>query len=150
MILAYLLLLSIAITIYPPLVILVIIAIVAHATTKPKTVVFVDKVDINLAKLRAFIHMKSAYLRQPIWNSKRLTVLHRDNYECQSCGASSVILHVHHTKDYCLIPNEPTSSLVALCAPCHTYQHTVYGYPQTFEDYMSWNAPLKPIPKDLQ
>lgn len=107
-------------------------------------------VSIDLAKLRAFISMKSDYLRQPIWNSKRLAVLRRDDYTCQSCGDSGVVLHVHHTRDYCLIPNEPTSSLVALCATCHTYQHTLYGYPQTYEDYMNWNAPLKSMPKDLQ
>lgn len=92
--------------------------------------------------LKRFLDTKASYLKSSTWKTKRLQVLKRDNYTCQSCEATGVILHVHHMRDYKLIPNEPISSLVTLCASCHTQQHQFYGYPQTLADYYNWNAPL--------
>ena len=91
--------------------------------------------------LVAFMHMKANYLKSPAWNNKRLKVLGRAGYVCEKCRASSV-LYVHHVKDYRLIPNEPLTSLAALCGSCHTSEHEKHGYPQTYEDYMFWDHPL--------
>jgi len=38
-------------------------------------------------------------LADPRWQKKRLEILERDGFECNSCGDSSTELHVHHTLD---------------------------------------------------
>jgi hypothetical protein len=60
-------------------------------------------------------------LRDPRWQRKRLEVMQRDNFTCQSCGLDNKTLNVHHGYyqagkdpwDY------PTSSLTTLCEDCH-------------------------------
>ena len=96
--------------------------------------------------LYLFKFIKQDYMRSSVWDDKRKSILSIAHYTCESCGASGVPLDVHHTGGYNLIPNEGREHLVALCRDCHTHQHQHYGYPQTYEDYMSWNAPL--IKKD--
>lgn len=95
----------------------------------------------ELQKLFAFRKEKEIYLASSEWREKRKEVLFRANYLCESCNTKKK-LHIHHTSGYNLIPNEPITCLVALCSKCHKLQHDHYGYPQTYNEYMEWNAPL--------
>lgn len=102
-----------------------------------------DNVDLFI-----FRSNKKGYMNSDVWNSKRIQVLKRDKFTCQSCGITSVVLEVHHMKDYKKLGNEPLESLVTLCRSCHLAWHTKYGYPTTFQDYMNWNFSEQTI-KDL-
>lgn len=93
------------------------------------------------SRLHKFLIMKTNYLMSQKWKDKRKVVLTREDRTCQTCGATER-LEIHHIKDYGLIPNEPTSSLVCLCRSCHQAQHDLHGYPQTYSDYITWNNPL--------
>ena len=93
-------------------------------------------------KLFIFRKNKLAYLQTVFWTSKRKTILTRDKFTCQSCGITNVPLHVHHLRDYDKLGYESLDALVAVCEECHSYQHLVYGYPQTYDDYMNWNVQL--------
>jgi len=63
----------------------------------------------------------SQKLLDPRWQKKRLEILQRDDWACQSCGDTESTLHVHHRRylsgkdpwdiDSCL--------LVTLCDVCH-------------------------------
>ena len=60
-------------------------------------------------------------LRDPRWQKKRLEILERDEWMCQSCFDSESTLHVHHRRylqdvepwDY------PANLLLTLCESCH-------------------------------
>jgi hypothetical protein len=60
-------------------------------------------------------------LKHPRWQKKRLLILERDHFSCQTCFRDEVTLHVHHSFylrgkdpwDY------PDASLVTLCEECH-------------------------------
>jgi len=95
--------------------------------------------DYDVAMFRAG---KKDYMDGPIWDKKRKARLKLDHYTCQSCGATDVPLHVHHTGGYADIPNESLTWLVSVCEDCHKLQHEHYGYPSTMKDYNEWNAPL--------
>lgn len=62
----------------------------------------------------------SAKLRDPRWQKKRLSILERDDFACQSCFDTESTLHVHHQYytggDPWDIPNE---ALITLCEECH-------------------------------
>ena len=90
-------------------------------------------------KKEQFLLFKAAYFKTVAWSKKRLKVLARDNHRCTSCG-SYTNLTVHHDSGYDLIPNEPVSCLRTLCRRCHTAFHKTYGFPQTYNDYMTWNT----------
>jgi len=87
----------------------------------------------------AFRLMKTDYLKSTMWDTKRKAVLKRDNYVCQRCGATDVALDVHHIM-YKNVPSETEKDLVALCRTCHTNTHEAYGYPNTHQEYMDFNA----------
>lgn len=60
-------------------------------------------------------------LRDPRWQKKRLLILERDRWQCQSCGNEQKTLNVHH-KIY--LPNKDpwdysNSQLITLCEACH-------------------------------
>lgn len=63
----------------------------------------------------------SEKLKDPRWQKKRLKILERDDWKCQTCGDPKETLHVHHLYyekdrdpwDY------PDESLITLCADCH-------------------------------
>ena len=63
----------------------------------------------------------SELLSHPLWQRKRLEVLGRAQFECESCGGTETTLHVHHlyylkgAKPW----EDPDEALQALCAPCH-------------------------------
>ena len=69
-------------------------------------------------------YKKSAYsekLRDPRWQRKRLEILQRDDFSCQSCGDQESTLNVHHCYySTGKLPWEyPDPSLVTLCESCH-------------------------------
>lgn len=47
------------------------------------------------------------------YSSRRIAVLHRDNYTCQCCGKKNCRLEVHHVKE----------NLITLCEDCHKGVH---------------------------
>ena len=112
---------------------------VKEQTEEPINVATNIVIDFTIYEYR---HMKQQYLESKKWKDKRKQVLKRDNYKCTSCGASGVPLSVHHTSGYNLIPNEPIDCLKALCESCHTLEHKLYGFPQTYKEYMEWNHPI--------
>lgn len=61
------------------------------------------------------------YLQSPEWKSKRLLILHRDNYTCQRCQCSAAEV-VHHIT-YQNLGNEYDYELVSLCHHCHDIIH---------------------------
>lgn len=66
----------------------------------------------------------SEKLKDPRWQRKRLEVMQRDSFACQSCGDESSTLQVHHS--YYLpkwMPWQyPEDSLITLCEGCHEEQ----------------------------
>jgi Zn finger protein HypA/HybF involved in hydrogenase expression len=63
----------------------------------------------------------SELLKDPRWQRKRLEILQRDSFTCQSCMDSESTLHVHH-KHYIKgrLPWEyEEHELVTLCESCH-------------------------------
>lgn len=57
----------------------------------------------------------------PRWQEKRLRVMDREKFTCQSCGAQDKTLHVHH-RSYAKgkrIWDTPDDELVTLCEDCH-------------------------------
>lgn len=76
------------------------------------------------SKIAGKAKRSSAYaqkLKDPRWQRKRLEILERDEWMCQTCYASELTLHVHHKSytwgndpwDY------PSGNLVTLCCDCH-------------------------------
>ena len=63
-------------------------------------------------------------LQNPKWQKKRLTILDRDDFVCQSCFDYETTLHVHHC--YYEWGKDPwdydDDSLVTLCSECHQYE----------------------------
>lgn len=68
--------------------------------------------------------MKKTYsekLKDPRWQKKRLEILNRDEWSCQSCLDPTSTLHVHHRR---YLPGKepwdiPDELLVTLCEHCH-------------------------------
>lgn len=62
-------------------------------------------------------------LRDPRWQRKRLEILQRDNFTCQSCGTTEKELHVHHGYyETGLSPWEyDNDTLTTLCKNCHIH-----------------------------
>jgi len=68
--------------------------------------------------------MKKSYsdlLKSPKWQKKRLEILQRDKFTCQSCNDDINTLHVHHLHyEKGLLPWEyENEDLVTLCEKCH-------------------------------
>ena len=63
----------------------------------------------------------SEKLKDPRWQKKRLKILERDEFTCQSCFDSESTLHVHHR--YYIRGAEPwgypNEALQTLCESCH-------------------------------
>lgn len=67
----------------------------------------------------------SERLKDPRWQRRRLDILQRANWSCESCGADKKTLHVHH-KVYRkgAMPWEyPDDQLQSLCEDCHELEH---------------------------
>lgn len=69
----------------------------------------------------------SKKLQDPRWQKKRLEILQRDNWTCQSCGDKSETLHVHHKwYEKSVEPwDYKGPCLVTLCNSCHDLEHKV-------------------------
>jgi hypothetical protein len=71
----------------------------------------------------------SAAFRDSRWQKKRLQVMERDNWKCQSCGASGegITLNVHHAfYESGKAPWEyPDHTLVTWCETCHEKRHEI-------------------------
>lgn len=66
-------------------------------------------------------------LKHPNWQRKRLEIMQRDNYQCQSCGNKEVQLNVHHGyyDKYLYLWEYNNETLHTLCFPCHSETHSV-------------------------
>lgn len=59
-------------------------------------------------------------LKDPRWQKKRLSILERDEWTCQSCYNDQITLHVHHKKYSGSNPWEcDDEDLITLCEVCH-------------------------------
>lgn len=65
-------------------------------------------------------------LKKPQWQKKRLEILERDEWTCQTCGDTEATLTVHH-KSYCFehgkfvdIWDYNGEDLITLCEVCHS------------------------------
>lgn len=88
----------------------------------------------------------SEILKDPQWQRKRLEVLERDKFTCQSCNDTKATLHVHHR--YYIsgrLPWEyPGFCYLTLCKTCHDEVQLTAEYRRAqgetmFED---WEAGL--------
>lgn len=64
-------------------------------------------------------------LLSPMWEERRKQILRRDNYTCQKCGKTDVMLNVHH-KEYLKGVKAweyPDEFLITLCEQCHFDTH---------------------------
>lgn len=98
--------------------------------------------DSEITEYYAFLETKKQYLNSPEWEIKRVQRYIIADGKCESCGCTLNNYQVHHLTDYTLIPNEPISSLRALCTSCHEFQHMAYGFPTTMQEYRDWNKEL--------
>lgn len=70
----------------------------------------------------------SELLKDPRWQRKRLKILERDGFLCQSCLDGESTLHVHHTVYSKGLPWEvPDSCLITLCENCHAQEEGLKG-----------------------
>lgn len=63
-------------------------------------------------------------LQSPEWKKKRLSIMGRDNFNCQGCRSTKE-LQVHHKK---YLPGKmpweiPSKYLITLCKSCHNKAH---------------------------
>ena len=73
----------------------------------------------NFSKLSTY----SEKLKDPRWQKKRLLILERDGWSCQSCGDKESTLNVHHLWYEGNDPwDAPEESLLTLCEPCHVFE----------------------------
>ena len=60
-------------------------------------------------------------LKHPLWQRKRLEIMQRDDFTCQSCGETESILNVHHKKYRA--NRKPweykDDNFITLCEDCH-------------------------------
>ena len=65
-------------------------------------------------------------LRDPRWQKKRLIILQRDEFTCQSCFDSNSTLHVHHRfyESDCEPWDYDDEILITLCEYCHDVETT--------------------------
>lgn len=58
--------------------------------------------------------------QHPLWQQKCMTILERDKYKCQSCGATGINLHVYllNPKPKGNIWEEDEDSLKTVCSTC--------------------------------
>jgi hypothetical protein len=66
----------------------------------------------------------SELLRDPRWQKRRLEIMARDEWACQSCKCKTDTLNVHHKRyQWGLNPWEyPDDDLITLCEGCHEFE----------------------------
>ncbi len=68
----------------------------------------------------------SEKLTDPRWQKKRLEIMGRDNFRCQSCWSKKNTLNVHHKKYTAKnIWDEPSENLTTICKNCHDIYHRI-------------------------
>src|SRR2546426_8852141 len=67
-------------------------------------------------------------LRDPRWQKRRLQVLERAGWKCQSCGREDKTLNIHHLYYLGEPWDVPPSDLECLCEDCHTLRKTLNDY----------------------
>ena len=67
----------------------------------------------------------STLLKDPRWQKRRLEILQRDEWRCQSCLDSEATLHVHHRwyEDGKKPWEYDDDALVTLCEACHDEEY---------------------------
>lgn len=61
----------------------------------------------------------SELLKDPRWQKKRLEIMERDGWQCQTCHSKTKTLNIHHMK-YSGKPWEAKDfQLITLCEDCH-------------------------------
>lgn len=67
----------------------------------------------------------SELLKDPHWQRRRLEILNRSNFTCESCESGDKTLHVHHKlyRKGAMPWEYENQELQALCEDCHTEQH---------------------------
>lgn len=72
-------------------------------------------------------------LRHPLWQKKRLEILSRDNFTCQTCFNTEMNLQIHHLS-YCDVAWEtPNDELITLCESCHKKAELIKLVPNPVE-----------------
>jgi len=81
----------------------------------------------------------AALLASPHWQRRRLEIMARDEWTCQSCGATEEQLHVHHLE---YRPGPPWSAqdadLVTVCDSCHSKAHSKEPMPWSLAVWGRW------------
>jgi len=77
------------------------------------------------------------FLKSPEYHGWRDIIFKRDDYTCQQCGVSGVLVHAHHIlpyRDYPELVLDPDNG-ITLCKSCHeqTYGHE-YDYIEKYQD----------------
>lgn len=64
-------------------------------------------------------------LKDPKWQKKRLEILQRDEWMCQSCYDNENTLHVHHRRYLSNVEpwDYPNELLITLCENCHNLEN---------------------------
>lgn len=74
-------------------------------------------------------------LKDPRWQKKRLEILDRDEWTCQSCGRKDRTLHIHH-HSY-IYGKDPwdyfDGNFITLCWSCHESEEM---YKQSVNDFI--------------
>lgn len=78
-------------------------------------------------------------LKSPKWQKKRLEILQRDKFECQSCFDTEKSLQIHHFYyDNCDPWEYDNSCLITLCEDCHKKEEFLKSFTgQAFEHLAS-------------
>lgn len=81
------------------------------------------KERLSKAKQKKRQELLRKYYKSEAWKEKRILVLRRDDYTCQSCLIQEAT-EVHH-KSYRFLFNEPLFDLVSVCHNCHKQIHNM-------------------------
>lgn len=76
----------------------------------------------------------SEKLKDPRWQRKRLEVMQKNGFKCQSCDSSTKTLHVHHKRYRKVDPwDYHFEELFCLCEDCH---NSIHGLIERIEKWL--------------
>jgi hypothetical protein len=80
----------------------------------------------------------SQKLKHPKWQKKRLEILNRDNFTCQSCKSEDKTLHIHHFEYDNVEPWEyENNKLITLCEDCHKQEEFLKEFTGSSYEYLA-------------